>query len=513
MNHPRPHPRPAAKTAALTLAAVALAAAGMPERAGAGTYVVAQCHPGYGAGHDDAVFGRSSSDFTSSAGCTHGAGGLRVRHAASTTLAGRRGSWTFTAPTGTAILRATLRVWGRADGGLAPAVVAGVPGAMRSAGAAAGKPHRVRWTGSARAVSARLECRRSPHCAPSGDARVALNRVRLRLIDPLKPDAGLIGPFAQQEVVRGTQPLTALASDTGSGVAGIALEVNGTHAATRASVCSVHGRMALRLAPCPPSAAVSVAERTSSAPFRQGTNVVQVCARDYAGNRNANVSCATRKLRVDNECPVSAVTTGAHLSAGVRGVHRGFVAGRGDRPRVAGRLVDAAGNPVAGARVCVAGQPLSAHAPERVIASPLTGADGRFRVPLRRGPAQRLRIAYWPGDSGALQRFSRIRFRARPRLALRPHRGLGNGDRLRFLVHLPGPRASHRQVRIEARLRHRWVPVTGGRTGSGGTYRGRYRFHATSGSRSYGFRALVPHQAGYPYAQGASPVKRARVHG
>jgi len=495
----------------LALAAILIAIA--PERAGAGLYTAAQCHPGYGAGHDDARFGRSSSDFAGVAGCTHGAGGLRITHSASRTLQGRQAGWSFSAPIGTAIVRATVRAWGVADGGLVPEILAGAAGAMRSAGTAAGKPHRVSRTGLAHDVAARLECRRGPHCAPSNSARLAVNRVRLRISDPVKPAVGLTGAFADDAVVRGTQVLGALAGDSGSGVAGLAVEFNGSQAASRAGTCALAGRIALRLSPCPASASLSLPVNTAAAPFHQGTNVVRVCARDYAARRDANVSCATRKLRIDNACPLGGVAGGTALSAGVRGVHRGFVASRHDHPRVAGRLLDASGNPVAGARVCVAEQALPRRAQERVLATATTGADGHYVVPISPGPARRLRIAYWPAERGAIQRFARIRFRARPRLVLRPRGRLRNGDRLRFGVRLPGPNSERRLVRIEALSHHRWVPVTGGRTGSGGVFRGSYRFHATRGSRTYRFRALVPHQAGYPYATGTSAVMRKRVRG
>ncbi len=498
-------------TLAFGLALVGFAVA--PDRAGAGTYTAAQCHPGYVAGHDDARFGRSSSDFSGAASCGHGGGGLRIAHSVSRTLSGRQGSWTFSAPIGTAIVRATIRAWGVADGGIVPEVLAGAPGSMRSAGQAAGKPHRLSWSGLARNVAARLECRRRPHCAPTAEAHMAINRVRLRISDPVKPAIGLGGPFADDPVVRGTQTLGALAGDSGSGVAGFSVEVNSHPAGSRALACALHGRIALRLSPCPSSAILNLAEDTATAPFAQGTNFVRVCARDYAARHDANVNCAVRRLRVDNECPLAGVAGGVTLTAGVRGVHRGFVASRRDHPRVAGRLLDGAGNPVAGAKVCVAAQALPRRAPERVLAIPTTGAEGHFVAPIPPGPARRLRVAYWPAARGALQKFARIRFRARPRLALRPHGELQNGDRLRFKAHLPGPDAERRLVRIEALSHHHWVPVTGGRTGSGGTYRGSYRFHATSGSRTYRFRALVPHQSGYPYASGTSAVKRKRVSG
>jgi hypothetical protein len=501
--------RVAAAVFLVALAAIAMA----PDHAGAGVYTAAQCHPGYGAGHDDATFARSSSDFLGTAGCAHGDGGLRIAHAASQTLAGRQGGWSFAAPSGTSIVSARIRAWGRSAGGLVPEVLAGSAGAMRSVGHAEGKPHLISWKGKAQALAARLACRRSPHCAPSQDARFSVNRLRLRISDLTKPDIGFGGLFADQAVVRGTQTLAALAGDAGSGVAALNLEINGQQAASRSQTCAVHGRVAIRLAPCPPSAALALPENTKAAPFHQGTNRIRVCARDYSARHDANVNCASRKVRVDNACPLSGVPGGATLTAAVRGVHRGVTASRHDHPRVSGRLLNSAGDPVVGAKVCVAAQRLPHHSAEIVLATPVTGKDGHYSAPIPTGPGRRLRVAYWANDQEALQRFARIRFRARPRLRLSPRHAVRNGDRLGFHVRLPGPDAARRLVRIEALSHHHWVPVTGGRTGSGGVYRGSYRFHATTGTRSYRFRALVPHQTGYPYAAGTSPVKSKRVHG
>jgi hypothetical protein len=384
---------------------------------------------------------------------------------------------------------------------------------MQTIGRAAGKPHRISWTGRAQNLAARLECRRSPHCAPSREARFAVNRIRLRISDPVKPALGLGGLFADQSVVRGTQTLGALAGDTGSGVAGLTVEVNGHQTVNRQMTCALHGRVAIRLAPCPSGVPLTLPENTRSTPFRQGTNRIQVCARDYAARHDANVNCVSRKVRVDNRCPLSGVPGGTSLTAGVRGVRRGITASRHDHPRVSGRVLDSAGEPVVGAKVCVAAQRLPHHAAESILATPVTDADGHYSVAIPAGPGRRLRVAYWANDQRALQRFERIRFRARPRLRLRPRGTLRNGQRVRFVVHLPGPDAGRRLVRIEALSHHHWVPVTGGRTGSRGVYHGTYRFHGTTGTRRYRFRALVPHQTGYPYAAGASSVKRKRVRG
>lgn len=503
----------ALRVGAVVLALAALAAALSPARAGAGLYTAVQCHPAFGAGHDDSSFSRSSADFISGAACAKGAGGLQVTHRRSHTLDRRSGGWAFSAPAGASLVRATARASGTAAGGLQPEIMVRVAGALRRAATAAGKPHRVSWSGAGQALVARLRCSHAPSCAPTNAARLRVNRVRLRLLDQAEPSVTLFGELAEAPVVRGVPQLPVAAGDTGGGVRRISVEVNGHPAGEQASSCSLAGWIALRVSPCPASAAASFGLETTTAPFRQGRNELSACASDYAARKDANVACVTRRFRVDNACPVSAVAGGTRLAAAIGGVRHGHVAGAGEHPRVAGRLLDAAGLPVSGARVCVAARNRLPGAREHVLATPLTGQDGRFSAPIGRGPARRLRVAYWPGQTGAVERFTKLRFRARPKLGLRPRGKLHTGRRLHFDVGLEGPVAARRLVRIEARSNGRWVPVTGGRTGARGAYHGGYRFHATHGRRVYRFRALVPRQAGYPYAPGTSAVKRKVVKG
>jgi hypothetical protein len=88
-----------------------------------------------------------------------------------------------------------------------------------------------------------------------------------------------------------------------------------------------------------------------------------------------------------------------------------------------------------------------------------------------------------------------------------------NGDRVRFDARLPGPASAGRRVRIQVHAGRRWLDLRRGHTGRRGTYRARYRFHATTGRRTYAFRAAVPKQSGYPYEAGRSQVKRLTVVG
>jgi hypothetical protein len=66
---------------------------------------------------------------------------------------------------------------------------------------------------------------------------------------------------------------------------------------------------------------------------------------------------------------------------------------------------------------------------------------------------------------------------------------------------------------VQAASGRHWIGLRSGLTGPRGTYRARYRFHATTGRRTYRFRAVVPKQDGYPYEAGSSKVRRAVVIG
>ena len=217
-------------------------------------------------------------------------------------------------------------------------------------------------------------------------------------------------------------------------------------------------------------------------------------------------------MRVDNLCPLSA-TPGTTLQARFRGA--GTRRRDPQRPSrdVTGRLSGAGGAPVAGARICVGARPKGGETAERILATPTTNARGLFTARVPPGPSREIRVAHWPDAERALERHLTLRARAIPRLRVRPNRTLRNGQRVRFGVRLPGPASANRRVAIEARAGRRWIRIAGGRTSRSGSWRGRYRFHATTGTRRYAFRAVVPRQAGYPYEGGRSRIARARVTG
>jgi hypothetical protein len=329
--------------------------------------------------------------------------------------------------------------------------------------------------------------------------------VALALEDRVDPTLSVDGSLFGAGSRRGVQTIAPKAADVGAGVRRILLQVNGVPISAHTVGCRLITRIALRLRPCPGKAGARMAAATASPPFRQGPNLVRVCAADYAVTTGANRSCVRHRVRVDNLCPVSAVGGAATVRARLRR--------RGGRTVVVGRVLDAQGLGVIGARVCLATRVRLRGALERVIAAPVAGERGRFRARLPEGPSREVRVACWPGRAGPVEHYLRLDVPAEPRLRLRPRHPIANGSRVRFTVWLPGPKNRGRRVRIQARAGRRWVDVRSGVAGISGIYRATYRFRSTTGRRRYGFRAVVPKQRGYPYEAGTSGVEHVTVVG
>jgi hypothetical protein len=496
--------------AALLVAVVALlslAALLAAEPAHGGTYGAAICNPDLRAWSADVSFLRTSPHYTAAADCGRGGNGLSVTHRATATGGGAWGAWIVRAPAGTSITQLNVSASGGGAGGHTPELLRAAPGSSLIPFATPARGlRRFKWGGGElKEFAARLRCRRASRCTRGRDAAVHMKRVALRLIDPVTPSLRLAGGLFASGSRRGVQAVEPAASDVGGGVRRFLLQVNGQPVTSHTVGCQLAGAIARRLRPCPSQAVASFAAATQSAPFRQGPNLVRICAADYAATTAANRACADRRVRIDNLCPISPVAGGASLRAHLRR--------RRDGATVTGRLLGRGGDGIAGARVCVGGRVRLDAAVERVLATPVTAADGRFRAQLPKGPSREVRVAYWPTDASVLERYLDLRVRAHPGLTVRPARPLRNGDRAHFKVRLPGPAAGHRDLRLQVHSRHRWLELRAGRTNPRGIYRARYRFHATTGRRTYAFRAVLRKQAGYPYESGHSKVRRVTVVG
>ena len=504
--------RNAITPSAAAIAATVLAALLMPTPASAGVYRVAICNPGIGARHADALFQRTSRHYLPEAECGSGQAGLTVRHDGKRTGNGRWGGWALRAPRGTVFSRMGVSAEGRRGGGHVPHLLAApLDGTVQVFAAPDPGIERSRFSTPARALAARLSCHRAGGCRQGDRARIRIKRVALLLADRVSPTVALGGPAFGAGSRRGIQMVEPSATDVGGGVRRFLLQVNGEPVTARATRCRTVDGFALRLRPCPAHARAAFRMQTAASPFRQGPNLVRVCSADYGLGTGANRACAARHVRIDNLCPISSAGPAsqlqAHFSRSRRSAH-------GRRTvTVHGRLSSANGVPVAGARVCVATRVPIGGTRERVVATPITGSDGRLAAQLPPGPNRQVRLAYWWDADHVAERHLNLRVRARPRLKLRPDHPIHNGRHVRFKVRLRGPAAGHRWVRIQARSGKRWIELRNGRTNRRGTYRARYRFHATTGHRRYAFRAFVPSQRGYPYRAGHSRTGHVTVVG
>ena len=498
----------AASAAAVTALLIAAAVAE------GGVYRAAQCHPGLGAGHSDLDFDRNSDHYAGSAGCQEG-DGISIRHAANRSGHDRWGAWTLAAPAGAELEGVAAKVSGVAVAGHQPELLIGIPGSGETAfGDALGSSHAVRWRGEqAESFAARLRCARPAGCGEGAVAKLRLRRLTLRLFDDQAPATELAGQLAGDAAQRGMRRLRAVVADAGGGVRRVFVSVNGSPVAARKLECALERRVATRLRPCPVDAEPDFDLDTAAAPFRQGPNNVRACALDYARSGERNRDCASRRVRIDNACPVDDVADAGRLETRIAGARRDGSVDHGESAQLVGRLTDGSGDGIAGAEVCVATRADLHGAPERVLATPAAGADGRFEVRLPPGPSREVRVAHWAGETEVAESYERLGVRARPSLSLSPSGTVPNGRRVHFDVRLHGPEAGGRRVHVKARSGGRWVKVRTGNADGNGRWRASYRFRSTTGTRTYRFKAFVPRQAGYPFEAGRSAARKVTVSG
>jgi hypothetical protein len=498
----------------LVLTLVLLAGAAPPAQAG--TYKAIQCYERSGAGHADAAYDSSSQHYRQSADCEGRGLGIEHRADSSRTGSGRYGAWTIAASDGTEILRAALRVDAESENWHVPQVHVGLEGGARELlDGVRGDLHTIDWEGSGGShLSGRLVCANRRDCGDGENAYLYMRRIALTLRDSTPPAVQLGGTLLEPGSRRGDQVLEVNASDSGSGVRSLTVSLNGQPLESRTLDCHVRDDVAIRVRPCPSAPTPRFEIDTTGADFRQGPNTLTVCASDFSPEATANRSCETRTVRVDNACPVSG-RPGTVLRTRFEGEGTRMTAPGDTRAVVVGSLGNSHGDPVAGAEVCVATRvALAQDAPaERIIATPTTKPDGSFRVELPAGPSREVRVAHWRGPQEVVERFLELRSRAVPRLALRPSRGVENGDAVRFDVRIPGPAQANRRVAIQARGTGRWIRIAGGRTDRRGRWSGRYRFRSTTATRRYAFRATVRRQPGYPYLPGKSKTRTLVVTG
>ncbi len=246
-----------------------------------------------------------------------------------------------------------------------------------------------------------------------------------------------------------------------------------------------HGTALHPLKPCPASSTQQLAIDTEKDPgWTNGPNDVAICSTDVGGNVSS--PCVRRTVQVDNSCPGSGGTAARRSRCWGR-YRRTAEAIEPPSPRrvhpvIRGSLKDGAGNPVAGATVCIYETIDLPDASRELVSTATTQSNGRFATRLDAGPSRRLDLVYRYnnrvlGDDGCSSipgsfRRSRSR-RSASRMATQPCSRGGSLGRT--------PRAG--RLRMQARVGRKWRTFKQLRTDSDGRFRGQVPLHADDRTR------------------------------
>lgn len=517
-------------TKAITgLLAVAILLGIQVSPASAGNYVVAQCSPGLYPGAPDAGYTSSSSHYSSAVDCSQGAAGLQVKHGLgggeTGTVAGNFGSWVFTAPPGTFIVGGSvfsrLATESGQHGYLAVSPDAGAGSAFSvqndNLGHETGIP-----AGNWRYLVIRLECTQpndGNRCVgPARGALASAKQIRIALSDVSQPSLKDGGSLFSGTELRGPQTVDVAAADQGAGLQSIQVTVNGKGAAgdDLSAACNpLPGALTSRMVPCPPSVTKTYTLDTAQAPFKEGLNSVSVCAYDYAQTGTPNGVCTSHEVLVNNLCPGSAVAGGKTITAGFAGnklKERTLAFHR--KALIRGRLLDANGQPVAGAQICIQAHTDLPGRPYHLAATTTTNQNGGWSYKTNKGPSRIFRFGY---RSGAFETSTdlALRIRSRSTLHLSTHRTPFN-KKVYFSGELPGPSCAGRVAYVKATVTgaSRKVLVRQATTDALCHFRIGYAFSPLPRSVKFArfvVWAHVPEQAGYPYRPGRSVNRYLRV--
>ncbi|HXV05602.1 MAG TPA: hypothetical protein VFP23_06830 [Solirubrobacterales bacterium] len=185
----------------------------------------------------------------------------------------------------------------------------------------------------------------------------------------------------------------------------------------------------------------------------------------------------------------------------------------GRHVRLAGRLLDHAGNPLAGVSVQVYSRPREGT--EAPLGTLTTNAHGRFAYALDALASQTLRFSY-PGTATRLPAEGRVTLlvAGHSTFAVSRSRVL-NGQSVLFSGRVQGRPlpAVGKFVELQVLLSGKWQTFRTARSESDGRWRIAYRFKHTCGAQRYLLRLRLPAEAGYPFESAADRPLAVRVRG
>jgi hypothetical protein len=186
----------------------------------------------------------------------------------------------------------------------------------------------------------------------------------------------------------------------------------------------------------------------------------------------------------------------------------------GDRGRVAGRLINRDGQPIAGQPIQVLGQSLNG---EQLLATLTTDSQGGFGYQAAgAGGSRTIRFVY-PGSPVVLPAQAQVSLRVAAAGGFTvSRRQLVNGNRVWFrgrVASVPLP-AAGKLVEVQVRQRSgEWTTFRSLRTDAQGRWALRYRFSKTSCHTRYPLRARIPAETGYPFTAGHTRARSVLVRG
>jgi hypothetical protein len=180
-------------------------------------------------------------------------------------------------------------------------------------------------------------------------------------------------------------------------------------------------------------------------------------------------------------------------------------ASHGRRTTIVGRLTDASGTGIGGARLGAAWRIVG----RGWVARPgvRTGADGRFVYVLPAGPSRDVRFTYFAySDSHAVELSNVVHADVLAPLTIRADHRRVTGDRVvRLSGHVGGGSIPRTGLLVTLQGFQRgwgWRTFRTVRTDRKGNWSTQYRFRLSEGR--FGFRALVPHQGRFPFVTSRS---------
>lgn len=196
---------------------------------------------------------------------------------------------------------------------------------------------------------------------------------------------------------------------------------------------------------------------------------------------------------------------GGGASTRARGRH-------GRRWTVTGRLAAPDGSAISDARVNLVTRVGAGRWKAGTVVR--TGADGRFSRTLAAGPSRQLRATYFPfADSRSFRSSNLVAIESLAPLTIHADRGrVAGGGTVRLSGGAGGARIPRGGLLVALQGHQAgwgWRTFRTVRTNAAGTWRTSYRFRSRAGR--FAFRAVVPRQAGYPFAASTSKAVTVRV--